>query len=58
MRLMTAYRYSGSNPADPRFHATAVIEDEELVTDKAFALLKHRGSFGDSQSGRSRWSNT
>jgi hypothetical protein len=30
---MNHYRYSVSDPADPRFQATAVIEGEELVVD-------------------------
>jgi hypothetical protein len=30
---MNHYRYSVSDPADPRFQATGVIEGEELVVD-------------------------
>jgi hypothetical protein len=30
---MDHYRYSVSDPADPRFHAAAVIEGEELLVD-------------------------
>jgi hypothetical protein len=30
---MDHYRYSATDPDDPRFCATAVVEDEELLTD-------------------------
>jgi hypothetical protein len=30
---MEHYRYSVSDPADPRFFATAVVEEEELLID-------------------------
>jgi hypothetical protein len=37
-RIMDHYRYSVSDPADPRFRATAVLEEEELLIDIRTAL--------------------